>query len=115
MIILARMVHRQFFHLENYAKKLGTVTIGPHLIKNSKKFLCDTSNYVPLVVPGLSTISSTSSSSTSPTSSSEETVIDTEIPATRRSGSTDELARGDPLHESAEIENPNRNDDDEEL
>ena len=40
-------------------------------------------------------------------------MIDTEIPATRRSGSTDELARGDSLHESAEIENPNKNDDQE--
>ena len=42
---------------------------------------------------------------------------DTEIPATRRSGSSDEesLARVDSLHELAEIENPNKNDDDEEL
>ena len=42
-------------------------------------------------------------------------MIDTEDPGTRRSGSTDELAREDPLHESAEIENPNKNDDDEGL
>ena len=40
-------------------------------------------------------------------------MTDTEIPATRRSESTSELARGDPSHESAEIENPNKNDDDE--
>ena len=78
----------------------------PHLIKNGKKIHCDTSNYVPFVVPGLSTSSSLSSTSL--------TVTDTEIPATRRrSGSTDELARGDPLHESAEIENTNKNDDEE--
>ena len=64
----------------------------PHPIKNGKKTHCNTSNYVPVVVLGLSTRSSTSSSSTSPTSSSQETVTDTEIPATRRSGSTDELA-----------------------
>ena len=86
----------------------------PHLIKNGKKIHCDTSNHVPFVVPGLSTSSSTSSSSTSPSSSSQETVADTEIPATR-SGSTDEVARRDPLHGTAEIENPNENDDDEEL
>ena len=44
-------------------------------------------------------------------------MTDTEIPATRRSGSSDEesLARVDSLHELAEIENPNKNDDDEEL
>ena len=43
-------------------------------------------------------------------------MTDTEIPARRRrrSGSTDELARGDLLHESAEIENPNQNYDGEE-
>ena len=40
-------------------------------------------------------LSPTSSSSTSPTSSLQESVTDTEIPATRRSGSTDELARED--------------------
>ena len=69
----------------------------PHLIKNVKKIHCDTSNHVPFVVPGLSTSSCTSS--TSPTSSSQETVTDTEIPATRRSESTSEvsLARGGPV------------------
>ena len=61
----------------------------PHLIKNGRMIDCNTANYVLFVVPGLST-SSTSSSSTSPTSSSQETLTDTEIPATRRSGSTDE-------------------------
>ena len=39
----------------------------------------------------------------------------TEIPATRRSESTSEFARGNPSRESAETENPNKNDDDEEL
>ena len=56
----------------------------PLLIKNGKKFRCGTSNHEPFVEPGLSTSSSTSS--TSPTSSSQETVTDTESPATRRSG-----------------------------
>ena len=55
----------------------------PHLIKKGKKVHCDSSNHVPFVVPGLSTSSCTSS--TSPTSSSQETVTDTEIPATSRS------------------------------
>ena len=39
----------------------------------------------------------------------------TEIPATGGSESTSESARWNPSHESAEIENPNKNDDDEEL
>ena len=69
-----------------------------HLIKNGKTIHCDTSNHEPLVVPGLSTSSSTSS--TSPTYSSQETVTVTEIPATRGSESTSEesSARRDPLH-----------------
>ena len=85
----------------------------PHLIKSGKKFHCDTSYHVPFVVPGLSTSSSTSS--TSPISSSQETVTDTEIPATRRSENTseDSPARGNSWHWSTEIENPNKNDDEE--
>ena len=73
---------------------------------------CDTSNHVPLVVPGLSTSSSTPS--TSPTSSSQETVTDTEIPATRsEKASEDSSARGNSWHESIEIENPSKSDDEE--
>ena len=85
----------------------------PHLIKKGKKIHCDTSTHVPFVVPGLSTSSSTSS--TSPTSSSQETVTDTEIPATSGSekASEDSSARGNLWHESAEIENPKKNDDEE--
>ena len=40
-------------------------------------------------------------------------MTDTEIPATRRSERTNELARRDALHRLAEIENPNKNDDEE--
>ena len=89
----------------------------PHLIKNGKNIHCNTANFVPFVVPGLSTNSSTSSSPTSPTSSSQETVTTTEIPATRGSESASEesLAQEDPLHRSAALENPNINDDDEEI
>ena len=85
----------------------------PHLRKKSKKFHCDTSNHVPFDVLGLSASSSTSS--TSPTSSSQETVTDTEVPATRRSESAKEdlSARGNSRHEPTEIENPNKNDDEE--
>ena len=47
--------------------------------------------------------------------SSQETVTDTAIPATRRSekASKDPSARGNSWHESTEIENPNKNDNEE--
>ena len=85
----------------------------PHLIKKGKKNQCHTSNHVPFVVPCLST--SFSTSSTSPTSSSQEAVTDTEIPETsrREKASEDSSARGNSWHESTEIENPNKNDDEE--
>ena len=84
----------------------------PHLIKIGKKIHGDKSNNVLFDVPGLST--SYTTLSTSRTSSSQETVTDTEIPATRcESTSEESLARWDPVHRSAEIENPNKNDDEE--
>ena len=45
----------------------------PHLTQNGRRKKCNTANYVPIVVPGLSTGSSISSSPTTPTSSSQET------------------------------------------
>ena len=82
--------------------------------QNGRKINCNTANYVPFVVPVLTTSSSTSSSLTFPTSSSQDIVTTTEIPSTRRSESTIEFARGNPSRESTEIENPNKNDDDDE-
>ena len=46
----------------------------------------ETANYVPFVVPGKLTSSSTASSHDSSTSSSQDSVIDTENPAKERSG-----------------------------
>ena len=37
--------------------------IQPHLIKNGIRIICNTENFVPIVVPGLTSSSSTSSSS----------------------------------------------------
>ena len=63
------------------------------------------SNYVPFVVPGLSTNSSTAPSPTS-SSSSQNSVLNfgryIENPVPERSGSTSEELRGNPLHESTE-------------
>ena len=44
----------------------------PHLIKNGIRILCNTENFVPIVVPGLSNSSSGSDSSTSRTLSRQE-------------------------------------------
>ena len=54
-----------------------TICQKPHLINNGRKRECNTANYVPFVVPGLSTRTSSSSSPTSPTSSSQEAVTPT--------------------------------------
>ena len=86
----------------------------PHLIRNGKRIDCNISNYVPFVVPGLSALfSSTTPSPTSSSSSSQDSVFDvnryTENPVPERSGSTSEELRGDPLHETTETENKNKN------
>ena len=76
----------------------------PHLIRNGRKINCNTANYVPFVVPGLSTSSLTSSSPTSLTSSSQETVTPTEHPASTRSESTSEEVRRNSSHGPAETD-----------
>ena len=83
-----------------------------HLIRNGTRIDCNVSNYVPIVVPGLSaSSSSTTLPPTSPSSSSQDSVFDvnryTENQVPERSGSTSEELRGDPLHESTETENKN--------
>ena len=44
----------------------------PHLIKNGIRIQCNTENFVPIVVPGLSASSSSSSSTSTPMTSSTE-------------------------------------------
>ena len=92
----------------------------PHLIKNGKIIDCNRSNYVPFVVLGLSaSSSSTTPSPTSPSSSSQDSVFDVnryaENPVPERSGSTSGELRGDPLHESTETENKNKNGESQEV
>ena len=74
----------------------------PHLTPSGKIINCNFANYVPFVVLGLSTSSSTSSSPASSTSSSQDTVISTENPATERSEIMSEESRGNPSRGSAE-------------
>ena len=65
-----------------------------HLTKNCKKISCKIANYVPFVVPSLSTTSYTPSSPDSSTSSSQDSVIGTENPATQRSEMMSEESPG---------------------
>ena len=112
--------HPQFFCSGSSPKIMGILTtrpavenhISPKIAKNIK---CSFSNYVPFVVPGLSTSSSTSSSPTSSTSPSQDSAIGTENPATEWSETMSEELRRNPLQEPAETENTNKNEDDEEL
>ena len=92
--------HRYTYHWTSGQK--------PRLIKNGSNINCNTANYVPFVVLGLSTSSSTSSSPTSPTSLSQETVTPTEHPTSTRSEIMSEEVRGIPSQEPAETENPNK-------
>ena len=96
----------------------------PHLIKNGIRIQCNTENFVPIVVPGLSTTPSSSSSSTSKTPSGQEIDHSDHHPATVSSESVERQVRGDPftsetseelLHETTEIPKPNKNVDHEQV
>ena len=77
------------------------------------------SNYVPFVVPGLSTSSSTTATPTSSASSSQIFFFDVrgyaENQVPERSGSTSEELQGNPLHKPTETENKNNNEGREEV
>ena len=87
----------------------------PQLINNGRLIKNNTANYVPIVVLGLSTGSSSSATPTSPTSLPQEAVLPTQHPASTRSESTSgiERVRGDPSRGPADIKNPNNNEDNE--
>ena len=68
----------------------------PHLIKNGIRIQCKTENFVPIVVPGLSTSSSSSSSTSTPMTSSTEIDHSDHPPAIVSSKSVDRQVRGDP-------------------
>ena len=73
---------------------------------------------MPFVVPGLSTSSSITSTPTSSSSSSQDSVFDvtrySENPVPERNESVSEELRRNPLHESTETENKNKNEGREE-
>ena len=116
--------HPQFFLSGSSARIMGTRITGPavrnHISpKKRKRIDCNISNYVPFVVPGLSTSSFTTPTPTSPTSSSQDSVFDisryTENPVPKRSGSTSEELQGNPLHGPTETENTYQNEGHEEV
>ena len=86
----------------------------PQLIKDGRRIKCSTENCVSIVVPGLSTSSSSSATRTSPTSALKEAVVPTWHSASARSESTSVAVQVSPSHEPAEIERSNKNEDDEE-
>ena len=83
----------------------------PHLLKKGIRKQCNTENFVPNVVLGLSTTLSSSSTSTSATPSSQEIDHSGHHPAYESSARVDGQARGDPfssetselLHEPTKI------------
>ena len=91
----------------------------PHLTIKGKRIECNISNYVPFVVPGLSTSSSTTPTPTASSSSSQDSVFDvnrcTENPVPERSGSSSEELRGTSLHKPTETENIDKNEGREEV
>ena len=88
------------------------------ITKKGERIDCNISNHVPFVVPRLSTSSSTTPTPSS-SSSSQDSVLDesryTENPVPARSGSTNEKLRGNPLHESTETKNKNKNEGHEDV
>ena len=88
----------------------------PHLIKNGIRIQCNTENFVPIVVPGLSTSASSSSSTSTPTTSSGQAIDHSDHhPAIESSESVDRQARENPYtsetpeelsHEPTEISKP---------
>ena len=87
----------------------GSWVFFPHPTKNGKRNDCIMSNYVPFVVRGLSTRSSTTPTPTSPSSSSQDSVFDVnryiEHPVQARSGSMSAELRENPMHKPTETEN----------
>ena len=75
---MSSKTRQPYCRMESFAMKTDIPTNGstlkkPHLIKNGIRTQCDTENFVPIVVPGLSTSSSSGSHhSTSTTPSRQE-------------------------------------------
>ena len=89
---------------------MGILTSGP-AVKNHRRIECNTANYVPFVVPGLSTGSSSWASPTSLTSLPQEAVTPSQHPASTGSESVSDGSWGNSSRGPAETENPIKNED----
>ena len=97
----------------------------PHLIKNGIRIQCNTDNFVPIVVPGLSASSSSSLPTSTPMTSSTEIDHSDHLPAIMSSESVDRQVRGDPcsseisveqlLNKPTKIPKPNKNENHEKV
>ena len=77
---------------------------APAVLSLESRIKWNTANYVPIVVPGLS---SSSATPTSPTSLPQKAIILTRHPASTSESASDGV-RGDPSRGPAETENPNK-------
>ena len=89
----------------------------PHLILNGIRIQCNTENFVPIAVPGLSTTSSSSSTSTPTTPFMQEIDHSDHHPAIVSSENADRQVRGNPQtsgtpeelsHKPTKISKPNK-------
>ena len=69
----------------------GSMVKKPHLIKNGIRIICNTENFVPIVVPGLSNSSSGSDSSTSRTLLKQESHCSTSSSTSSSSPTVSEI------------------------
>ena len=103
-----RLTRQQSYRLESFVMKTDTLVNGstvkkPHRIENGFRIQCNTENFVPIVVPGLSSSSSSNfPSSTSMTPSRQEIDHPTSSsssstsPTTTVSSDSETRAREDP-------------------
>ena len=99
----------------------GSLVKEPHLIKNGIRIPCNTENFVPIVVPGLSS-SSSGSSSTSKTPSRQESHCSSSSSSSSSSPAESEIQtqeRGDriesdisPMHVSTSVDDRSGRPDD---
>ena len=82
---------------QNTETPMSGPVVNYHLVKNGRRIRCNTENHVPIVVPGLSTDSSSLTTSTSTASLPQDSEASTCRPAVTRSQSTSRKTLRDPL------------------
>ena len=112
-------IRQQCCRLQNFARITDFHVSGPmvknHVIGNGVRIQCIMENYAPIVVPGLSTTSSSSSlsGSTPPTSLPQESTGSTPVQASIESERADEQGRRNPVPDTTKNPKPNKKEDHE--